>query len=103
MHPPEHLAYTPAQRALRAELRTYFAALVTEEVRHDLRLPDTSTQTARTLHRKLGADGWLGVGWPSEYGGRGLTPVEQFVFFDEAAPRRLSDAPWWRSTPSARR
>ncbi|NUR27791.1 MAG: acyl-CoA dehydrogenase [Catenulispora sp.] len=85
MRPPEHLAYTPAQRALRAELRAYFAALVTEDVRRDLRLPDTSTDTARTLHLKLGADGWLGVGWPKEYGGRGLTPVEQFIFFDEAA------------------
>ncbi|NUP50838.1 MAG: acyl-CoA dehydrogenase [Catenulispora sp.] len=85
MRPPEHLAYTPAQRALRAELRAYFAALVTEDVRRDLRLPDTSTATGRTLHLKLGADGWLGVGWPKEYGGRGLTPVEQFIFFDEAA------------------
>ena len=85
MRPPEHLAYTPAQNALRAELRAYFAALVTEDVRHDLRLPDTSTATARTLHLKLGADGWLGVGWPKEYGGRGLTPVEQFIFFDEAS------------------
>ena len=85
MRPPEHLAYTPAQRALRAELRGYVAALVTEDVRRDLRLPDTATATARTLHLKLGADGWLGVGWPREYGGRGLTPVEQFIFFDEAA------------------
>ncbi len=34
---------------------------------------------------RFGADGWLGVGWPEEYGGRGLTPMEQFIFFDEAA------------------
>jgi alkylation response protein AidB-like acyl-CoA dehydrogenase len=85
MRPPEHLAYTLEQRALRAELRAYFAGLVTEDVRRDLRLADSSTAVARALHRKLGADGWLGVGWPREYGGRGLTPVEQFVFFDEAA------------------
>jgi len=85
MRPPEHLAYTPEQRALRAELRAYFAGLVTEDARRELRLADSSTAVARALHRKLGADGWLGVGWPREYGGRGLTPVEQFVFFDEAA------------------
>ncbi|MFF9885438.1 MULTISPECIES: acyl-CoA dehydrogenase family protein [Streptomyces] len=37
--------------------------------------------------RRLGAarTGWLGVGWPEEYGGRGMTAMEQFVFFDEAA------------------
>jgi 3-oxocholest-4-en-26-oyl-CoA dehydrogenase alpha subunit len=85
MRPPEHLAYTPGQRALRAEIRAYFAGLVTDEVRQTLRLPDGSTDVARTLHLKLGADGWLGVGWPREYGGRGLTPVEQYIFFDEAA------------------
>ena len=32
----------------------------------------------------MGADGWLGVGWPTEYGGQGRTVLEQFVFFDEA-------------------
>src|SRR5882672_8051632 len=85
MRPPEHLAYTPEQRALRAELRAYFAGLVTDDVRRDLRLADSSTAVARALHLKLGAEGWLGVGWPREYGGRGLTPVEQFIFFDEAA------------------
>lgn len=34
--------------------------------------------------KKMGADGWLGVGWPKEYGGQGRTPIEQFLFFDEA-------------------
>ena len=32
----------------------------------------------------MGADGWLGIGWPKEYGGRGMTPIEQFIFFDES-------------------
>ena len=32
----------------------------------------------------MGADGWLGVGWPKEYGGQGRSPIEQFIFFDEA-------------------
>ncbi len=30
------------------------------------------------------ADGWSGVGWPKEWGGKGMTPIEQFVFFDES-------------------
>ena len=32
----------------------------------------------------MASDGWAGVGWPKEWGGRGLTPIEQFVFFDES-------------------
>ena len=34
--------------------------------------------------KQMGADGWLGVGWPKEYGGQGRSPIEQFIFFDEA-------------------
>jgi len=59
--------------------------LVTEGVRRDLRDPDATTAATRGLHKRLGADGWLGIGWPKEYGGRGMTPVDQFIFFDEAA------------------
>jgi alkylation response protein AidB-like acyl-CoA dehydrogenase len=32
----------------------------------------------------MGEDGWLGVGWPTEYGGQGRTAVEQLIWFDEA-------------------
>ena len=31
----------------------------------------------------MGADGWLGIGWPKEYGGQGRPPIDQFIFFDE--------------------
>ena len=33
--------------------------------------------------QQMGADGWLGIGWPKEYGGQGRSPIEQFIFFDE--------------------
>ena len=39
----------------------------------------------------MGADGWLGVGWPKEYGGqRTSAPVEQLIFFEEL---RRAEAP----------
>ncbi len=31
----------------------------------------------------MGRDGWLGIGWPKEYGGQGRGVLDQFVFFDE--------------------
>ena len=40
--------------------------------------------TSREVRQKMGADGWLGIGWPTEYGGQGRSVLEQFVFFDEA-------------------
>ncbi|MET9884643.1 acyl-CoA dehydrogenase family protein [Streptomyces sp. NPDC006430] len=72
-----HLAPTEGQLRLRSELRAYF---------HDL-LPDgppADPADQRTLLRRIGADGLLGLGWPVEYGGQGRGPDEQFVFFDEA-------------------
>src|SRR6516165_1130182 len=39
----------------------------------------------RDMLRQMGRDGWLGVGWPAEYGGRGFGQVEQQIFVNEAA------------------
>ncbi|MFF1377495.1 acyl-CoA dehydrogenase family protein [Streptomyces sp. NPDC058308] len=80
-----HLEYTPEQQQLRTELRAYFAELVPDDAHARYGEPAAQKRFYRETVRRLGADGWLGVGWPEEYGGRGLTPMEQFIFFDEAA------------------
>nr|WP_237549207.1 acyl-CoA dehydrogenase family protein [Streptomyces sp. SID4950] len=70
---------------MRAELRAYFADLVPDDPHARFRDPLGQKRFYRETIRRLGTDGWLGVGWPEEYGGRGLTAMEQFIFFDEAA------------------
>ncbi|WP_428933930.1 acyl-CoA dehydrogenase family protein [Streptomyces sp. ACT015] len=80
-----HLDHTPEQQRLRAELRAYFADLVPDDPHARFRDPLGQKRFYRETIRRLGTDGWLGVGWPEEYGGRGLTAMEQFIFFDEAA------------------
>src|SRR5436309_12537398 len=82
---PMHLDYTPEQQALREELRAYFARLVTPEYQAELAGTEGGGPLYLKTVRQLGADGWLGIGWPREYGGQGRTPIEQFIFFDEAA------------------
>lgn len=69
---------------LRAELRDYFARLVPPEVEAELELGELGGDTFRRIYRTLGEDGWLGIGWPKEFGGQGRGSLEQFVFFDEA-------------------
>ena len=83
-----HLTYTPEQDKLRAELRDYFAGLMT---------PDRKTALTRTggdfgdgvayreIVRQLGADGWLTLSWPAAYGGGGASFTDQLIFTDEAS------------------
>ena len=84
-----HLDYTPEQQALRKELRAYFAELLTAEVRAEL--GDAGRGRARrsaTLVRQMGADGWLGVGWPKEYGGQGRAADRPVHLLRRGAARR---------------
>jgi len=78
------IALTDEQEALRDELRVYFAELMTPEVEAALSNGEWGGGPARELALRMGRDGWLGVGWPKEYGGQGRSAVEQFIFFDEA-------------------
>ena len=78
------LDLTPDQLALRAELRAYFAGLMTQAERAEL-LTERHGAAYRDVVRRMGRDGWLGVGWPVRYGGRGFGQVEQQIFADEAA------------------
>ena len=86
------IAYTPEQERLRGELRAYFGALMTPEVRAALSGGDDDVgdgQAYRSVVRQLGRDGWLALGWPAEYGGRGGTTFDQLIFTDEAARARV--------------
>src|SRR6266700_73691 len=86
------IAYTPEQERLRQELRAYFAGLMTPEVRAALSGGDEGLgdgEAYREVVRQLGKDGWLALGWPQEYGGRGGTMLDQLIFTDEAAIARV--------------
>lgn len=79
-----HIAYTDEQEALRTELRAYFAELMAPAVVEECADGETGGPASLAAVRKMGADGWLGVGWPVEFGGRGATPLEQFIFINES-------------------
>ena len=79
------LEYTPEQQALRDELQAYFGQLMTPDVRARVSATQEEGGPAmREVVRQIGSDGWLGVGWPEKYGGRGFGPIEQHIFFEEA-------------------
>ncbi|MFL6121581.1 acyl-CoA dehydrogenase family protein [Actinophytocola sp.] len=82
-----HIAYTPEQEALRRELRAYFAELMTPERREALASGGDygDGDVYKEVVRQMGADGWLALGWPEEYGGQARPMLDQLVFTDEAA------------------
>ncbi|MCU1456229.1 MAG: acyl-CoA dehydrogenase [Actinomycetia bacterium] len=69
---------------LRQKLREYYAELLTPELEDLLSRSEGIGPVPRRITRQMAADGWLGIGWPKEYGGQGRTPIEQFIFFDES-------------------
>src|SRR5215469_15380290 len=75
---------TESQIALRDELRDYFTGLIPATEREAM-MTDRHGEVYRRLIRRMGSDGWLGVGWPVEYGGRGFGQIEQQIFVSEAA------------------
>jgi len=77
------LEETADQQALRKELRAYFDAMMTPSVRAELGVVGEGSPAFRRLVRRMGADGWLGIGWPVEHGGQGRPATDQFIFFDE--------------------
>jgi 3-oxocholest-4-en-26-oyl-CoA dehydrogenase alpha subunit len=79
-----YIGLTDEQEALRQEVRAYYEELLTPEVRAKLAGAGGVGPENRRIVRQMGQDGWLGVGWPKEWGGRGFTPVEQFIWFDES-------------------
>ena len=83
-----YIGYDEKQDELRQSLRAYYDELLTPEIRAELALGHGVGPTMRSVVRQMGKDGWLGIGWPTEFGGQGRSAIEQFVFFDESMRAR---------------
>jgi len=88
------LRLSPAHLAFQGELRAWLAANVPRPWRDELRDPaateDSLIDVRRAFQKKLHAAGYLGMDWPTEWGGRGAGEVEKSIFEEEMA---LADAP----------
>ncbi|MBD0021564.1 acyl-CoA dehydrogenase [Gordonia pseudamarae] len=82
------IAYTDEQQALRRELRAYFADLMTPERKAALVGGGEAGEYGDAyldVVSRMGDDGWLALGWPTEYGGQNRSMMDQLIFTDEAA------------------
>jgi alkylation response protein AidB-like acyl-CoA dehydrogenase len=88
------LRFTPEQESFRAELRGWIASNLDRPWNAVLRDPtldaDARVELRRQWQRKLHEAGYLGMGWPAEWGGRGATAVEEAILQEELC---RADAP----------
>ncbi|OBF20394.1 acyl-CoA dehydrogenase family protein [Mycobacterium sp. ACS4331] len=76
--------YTPEQQQLRLQYRERLEAVMTPQRRAAVAGLMEGGESVSECRRALGAAGLLGVAWPKEYGGSGLTALEQYIFNEEA-------------------
>jgi alkylation response protein AidB-like acyl-CoA dehydrogenase len=84
------LSFSSDEEAFRKEVRTYLDDLLSTEfagVRGRGGPGDEHACFDERLawERRLGADGWTCIGWPTEHGGRGLPLNMQVIFYEEYA------------------
>ncbi|MHB8440178.1 MAG: acyl-CoA dehydrogenase family protein [Acidimicrobiales bacterium] len=85
------LEETPEQQELRTQLRAYYAELMTDDLREQVGDMGEGGDVWRQVVRRIGSEGWLGIGWPVEFGGQGRPATDQYIFFDET---RRASAPF---------
>ena len=85
------LKFTPEEQAFREEIRDWvhasLPAHISHKVHNALRLTREDMQSWAKI---LGTKGWLGYGWPTQFGGPGWNAVQKHLFEEECA---LAGAP----------
>jgi alkylation response protein AidB-like acyl-CoA dehydrogenase len=79
------LTLSPAEAKFRDELRQW---LETNHPGPEPEGDEASFEFRRDWQRRLNEAGWAGVSWPTEYGGRGATLIEQAIFNEETVRAR---------------
>ncbi len=82
------LTFTPQQSAFRDELRTWLADNPPAP-RPSASGDDELFAWRRDWQRRLYDAGWAAPHWPTEYGGRGATPTESAIYFEEIGRARV--------------
>lgn len=81
-----NIDFTPEQRSLQQEVRQYMQGIMTpellEEMKNDEHKEGGGPEFRKQLAR-MGADGWIGLSWSKDLGGKELSHVEQYIFTDE--------------------
>lgn len=81
-----NIELSPKHKALQQEVREYMRTVMTPELLEEMKNDDHKEGGGpefRKQFARMGADGWIGLSWSKELGGKELTHVEQYIFTDE--------------------
>ena len=81
-----NIELTTKQKALQQEVREYMKTIMTPELLEEMKHPEYKEGGGpefRKQYARMGADGWIGLSWSRELGGREMTHLEQYIFTDE--------------------
>jgi len=85
------LSFTPEEQKFREEVRAWVKENLPKEISHKVHNAlELTRDDMQGWARILGKKGWLGYGWPKEFGGPGWTAVQRHLFEEETA---LAGAP----------
>ncbi len=79
------IEFTPEQQQFEKTIYEYLRDNQPPGLKEELvHLIEGEGPLCRQFVKQMGKDGWLGIGWPKEWGGQDRTPIEQYIFFDLA-------------------
>jgi alkylation response protein AidB-like acyl-CoA dehydrogenase len=79
-------SFSPHENQFRDKVQTWLAENKPREARPDDGIPMREFDLAWQQRKYEG--GWAGIAWPKEYGGQGLSLIEQMIWYEECARAR---------------
>ncbi|UFS56230.1 acyl-CoA dehydrogenase family protein [Comamonadaceae bacterium M7527] len=80
------LAFTPEEQAFRQEVRTWVEANLPKDLAAKVHgAQRLSRDDMQRWAQILGKKGWLGYGWPTQFGGPGWSAIQKHLFEEECA------------------
>ena len=82
-----NIELTPELKALQQEVREYMKTVMTPELLQEMKDDELKqgyeADDLIATYARMGADGWIGLSWSKELGGKEMSHLEQYIFTDE--------------------
>lgn len=81
-------SFSEDQDKFRQEVIEWLESNITPEIETENKISEMGPGPhAKAFQKKMGEAGYLGIGWPKEFGGQGAPPMNQYIFYEELSKR----------------